>query len=122
MADDQTNMVDLTFLETFRTIVGTRLDTAQGVLDKLTGELGDGTITLGGFADATTASDWYTQAYDLHVQRARRLVNALAATQNVVGTIIDNYLITEGDNAEAMTVINQMFDDEELRMEQKGVD
>jgi ABC-type transporter Mla subunit MlaD len=97
MGDDKTQ-VDVLTLEDFRATLNARLIEAQSILDTLTNKLAHGP-SLGTFMDATGTRTWYNNAYQQHVQRATRLVDAIKAAQRATDGIIKDYTTTEARNA-----------------------
>jgi hypothetical protein len=97
MGDDKTQ-VDILTLEDFRATLDARLTEAQSILTTLQTKLAHGP-TLGTFQDANTTKTWYGAAYQQHVQRATRLVDAITAAQRATDRIIKDYTTTEARNA-----------------------
>lgn len=101
--------VDVHSLEDFHATLAARLDEANATLTTLVGKLQGAAPQLGGFSDATGTADGYLGRCDEQVTRARRLVEAVSATQTATGTIIDNYTTTEARNAaNARDIANTM--------------
>ena len=97
MGDDNTQ-VDVLTLEDFRATLNARLTEAQSIVNTLQTKLAHGP-TLGTFQDANTTKTWYSNAYQQHVQRATRLVDAIKAAQFATDRIIRDYTTTEARNA-----------------------
>lgn len=101
--------VDVHSLEDFHARLAARLGEAESVLTTLVDRLQGVAPQLGGFYDATGTAQGYLRRCDEQVARARRLVEAVSATQTATATIISNYTTTEERNAaNARDIANTM--------------
>jgi hypothetical protein len=95
LANDDTSLVDVLSLETFRSTLDGRLSEANAVRTSMVEILRRSAPRLGDLADAHDVGRRYQYLYDQYLDRVDKLIRALVATQTALTTIIDNYQTNE---------------------------
>jgi hypothetical protein len=109
MSPADKTFVDVAALDEFRSTLSARLSEAQSIVAYLTERLKE-PPALGGLDDAGYVRDRYLSLYAQHVDRAGRLVNAIAAAQTAMTTMIDNYQTVESQITADATEIGNLLD------------
>lgn len=90
--------VDVLALEDFHRNLGGRLAEIDAAIRKLDIEMGSRGPALGKFTDARESVISYQSLHQQHLDRLRRLRNAITAAQSATSTILDNYRTAEDRN------------------------